>query len=185
MLGAMATRSSILSAVALLVFLFAIATAPAVAVETPVGDLPVLALEEEEPEAEAAAEDVEVEEVCGEVDEEGFEEECEEVEVEPGRSAEECLLRSARAHASVDQRGKKLKLTIRYTTYEPVKAEIEIGKGANRIATVKRRLGYSGVMRIVKPLRKSQHVKRVVVSITIPSAKKTGCPSRRLALSPR
>ena len=179
----MATRASTPILLALSILLFPANPAPAAAAETPLGDLPVLALEDEEPEAEAAAEEVEVEEVCEEV-EEDFEE-CEEAEAAAERDGrrrpEECVLRSARAHASLDPHGRKLKLTIGYTTYEPAKAKIEVG----HIATLQRHLGRSGVLRIVKPLRKNQHLKRLVVRIGIPSAKRAGCPSRRLVLFPR
>ena len=187
--AAMATRSSTLIPLALLVLLFAAVPAPAAVVEPlPVGPA-VLALddEEEEPEAEAAAE--EVEEVCEEVEEEGFEEECEEVEAEPRRagrnSAEDCLLRSARGHASVDPRGRKLKLTIGYTTYEPVKDKIDIRRGSDRIASLGRHLGRSGVLRITKKLGAAKSGKRIVVRIELPSARNAGCPSRRLVLFPR
>lgn len=154
---------------------------PAAALETPVGELPILAFEDDEPEAEAAATE-EAEESFEECDEfeEGFEE-CEEFEEEDrrrGNSREACLLRSARAHASVDPR-QKLKLTIGYTTYEPVKAKIKVG----RVATLQRYLGYSGVLRITKKL-KTKSGKRLVVSIKIPSAKNAGCPHRRLVLIP-
>jgi hypothetical protein len=162
--------------------LCAITATPAAAVETPLGDLPVLAFEEEEElEAEAAAE--EVEEECEEVEEE-VEEECEEVESKAERAAlarEECVLRTARAHAALDRRGEKLKLTIGYTAYEPANAKIKVG----HIATLNRHLGRSGVLRIVKALRKGQHLKRLVVRINLPSVRSAGCPSRRLVLFPR
>lgn len=177
----MATR---LLPLALLLLLWAAAPTIAAAVETPVGDVPVLALEDEEPEAEAAAEDVEEE--CEET-EEGFEE-CEEAEAASEgdeRAREDCVLRSARGHASVDRHGRKLKLTIGYTAYEPVKAKVEISKGGNRLATVKRRLGRSGVLRVTKKLDAKNDGKQIVVSIEIPSARNAGCPSWRLALSLR
>ncbi len=178
----MATRSSTLLLLALFVGLLAAAPASAAIVEVPPLDPALLALDDEEPEAEAAAEEVEeeFEEECEEL-EEGFEE-CEEVEAEAARSrGEECLLRSARAHASLDRHGKKLKLTIGYTAYEPVKAKIKVGN----VATLQRHLGRSGVLRVVRPLRKNQQLKRLVVRIGIPSVKSAGCPSRRLVLFPR
>jgi hypothetical protein len=186
MLGAMA-RSSTLILSALFVLLLAAAPAPAAVVEAPPLDPAVFALEkegeEEEPEAEAAAEEVEeeFEEECEEL-EEGLEE-CEEVEsqAEAARShQEECLLRSARAHASLDRRGQKLKLTIGYTTYEPAKAKIKVG----HVATLQRHLGRSGVLRVTKKLR-AKGGKRLVITIKIPSARNAGCPSRRLVLFPR
>jgi hypothetical protein len=164
----------------LLLLLCAAVPATAIAVETPVGEVPILALEEDEPEAEAAAE--EPEEECEEV-EEGVEE-CEEAEPDAARAdrsaAEECPLRSARGHAKFDSRGNKLKLTIGYTAFEPVKAKIVVGN----VATLQRHLGRSGVLRITKKLR-AKSGRRLVVTIEIPSARNAGCPSRRLVLSPR
>lgn len=175
---AMATR---LVPLALLLLLCAATSTPAAAVELPpVVDPSVLGLEdEEEPEAEAAAE--EGDEECEEV-EEGFEE-CEEVKAEPARVAsarEECVLRSARAHAGLDRRGEKLKLTIGYTASEPAKAKIQIGN----IATLNRHLGRSGVLRVTKKLG-AKGGKRLVVTITLASARNAGCPFRRLVLFPR
>lgn len=83
---------------------------------------------------------------------------------------EECLLRSARAHAAVNAAGNKLKLTIGYTTYEPVNAKVEVRKGSNRIATKSLRLGRSGVLRITKDLGKAEAPKRVVVRIAVPTS---------------
>jgi hypothetical protein len=166
---------------ALLLLLCAAMPTAAAALETPVGDLPVLALEEdEEPEAEAAAE--EVEEECEEV-EEGYEE-CEEVEEDPAHAAaeprDECVLRSAHGHAALDRRGEKLKVTIGYTASEPAKAKIEIG----HIATLDRHLGRSGVLRITKKLG-AKPARRLVVTIELPSARNAGCPHRRLVLVAR
>lgn len=93
---------------------------------------------------------------------------------------EECVLRSAHGHAAVDERSNKLKLTIGYTAYEPVGAKVTVGK----IATVKRQLGRSGVLRLVKNLGK-QDPERLVINIKLPSVKKAGCPSRRLVLFPK
>jgi hypothetical protein len=163
---------------ALLLVLWAAAPPGAAAVETPVGDVPVLALEEEEPEAEAAEE---VEGGCEEADE-AFEE-CEEAGAasqRPGEGRDECVLRSARAHGHFAQQGKKLKLTIGYTASEPVKAKIEVG----RVGTLQRHLGRSGVLRITKRLG-ARAGNRLVVRIEIPSARNAGCPFRRFVLSPR
>lgn len=172
-------RANTLIMLALFVLLLATGPAPAAVIEVPI-DPVVLALDDEEPEAEAAAEEVEEEgfEECEEF-EDGFEE-CEELEAEAARSRqEECLLRSARAHASLDPRGEKLKLTIGYTAYEPAKAKIKVGN----IATLQRRLGRSGVLRVTKKLG-AKSGKRLVVTIKIPSARNSGCPSRRLVLFP-
>jgi hypothetical protein len=78
---------------------------------------------------------------------------------------QECLLRSAHAHATVNAAGDKLKLTIGYTAYEPVGATVEVRNGSSRIATKSLRLGRSGVLRIVKDLGKAEAPKRVVVRL--------------------
>lgn len=83
---------------------------------------------------------------------------------------EECLLRSAHAHAAVTASGDKLKLTIGYTAYEPVGAKVEVRKGSSRIATKSLRLGRSGVLRIVKDLGKGETPKRVVVRLAVPKS---------------
>jgi hypothetical protein len=80
----------------------------------------------------------------------------------------ECLLRSAHAHA-VDT-GDKLKLTIGYTAYEPVAARIEVRKGSSRIATMRRQLGRSGVLRIVKNLGDGKAPKQLVVRLAVPAS---------------
>ena len=145
-----------------------------------------LELEEEavaDPGAECAEATAEFE--AGELDEEDFEEICEGEDDEArakGSGAlapEECVLRSAHANAATPGKSNKLKLTIGYTTYEPVAATIKAGN----IATVHRHLGRSGVVRIVRPL--PQRLNRLVVDIRIPSAERAGCPSRRLVLFPR
>ena len=111
--------------------------------------------------------------------EEGEWEEWEEEEAE--RSAPECLLRSANAHAAT--RGHRLKLTIGYTAYEPVSATIEIRKGANRIGSYKRLLGKSGVLRFASELGERRSG-AVTVRIHL-SRGGAGCPPRRLRLSAR
>lgn len=83
---------------------------------------------------------------------------------------EECLLRSAHAHAAVNAAGDKLKLTIGYTAYEPVSAKVEVRKGSTRIATKSLRLGRSGVLRIVKDLGKADAPKRVVIRLAVPKS---------------
>jgi hypothetical protein len=180
----MPTRASTLIPLALIVLLLAAQPAAGLVEPLPI-DPGVLALEEEnEPEAEAEAA-AEGGEACEEV--EGLEE-CEEAEPTAKRSGsgapEECLLRTARAHAALDRRSGKLKLTIRYTTYEPVNAKIEIRSGADRIASLKRHLARSGVLRVIKKLS-AKGGKRLVVRIEIPSARSAGCPFRRLVLFPR
>jgi hypothetical protein len=83
---------------------------------------------------------------------------------------EECLLRSAHAHAALNPAGDKLKLTIGYIAYEPVGATVEVRKGASRLATMHRRLGRSGVLRIVKALGDAKAPKRIVVRLAVPSS---------------
>jgi hypothetical protein len=61
-------------------------------------------------------------------------------------------------------------VTIGYTTYEPAGAKIEIRKGSTRIASVRRRLGRSGVLRITKKLSKRQRGKQITVRVRVPSA---------------
>jgi len=110
---------------------------------------------------------------------------CKEAEEEKGAasSASECPLHSARAHAAT--RHNKLKLTLGYTTNEPVKATVQIGAGSTKIGTFKRHLSRSGVLRFTRKLTERQSGKRIVVHIQLPSAEMTGCPSRRLVLFPR
>lgn len=66
--------------------------------------------------------------------------------------AEECVLRSAHAHASLLAHDSKLKLTLGYTTYEPAGAKIEVGHGPNHLVSLQRHLGRSGVIRLIKTL---------------------------------
>lgn len=77
-------------------------------------------------------------------------------------AAARCPIRSANAHASL--RGKQLKLTIGYTAARPTAAMIEVRSGNKRLATVHRRLGRSGVVRIVRKVGK-QRPNRVTVSL--------------------
>jgi hypothetical protein len=83
---------------------------------------------------------------------------------------EECVLRSAHAHAAVNGAGDKLKLTIGYTAYQPIDAKVEVREGSSRIATKSLRLGRSGVLRIVKDLGKAEAPKRVVVRLAVPDS---------------
>lgn len=131
---------------------------------------------EEAFEAEELAE-VEVEEICEE----------EEPERGPrgednnGDAAEECALRSANAHATT--KNDRLRLTIGYTTTEPVNAKVEIKQGAVKIASLSRHLGRSGVLRHTEQLGPEQHGKlKIRLKLTTGSA---GCPSQRLVLFPR
>lgn len=149
--------------------------------------VPLVFEEELESEDEGGGEEAEFElEACeaaeeefeeDELDEEAVETACDE-EDEGGKKAprsgsvapEECLLRSAHGHAAADVNSNKLKLTIGYTTYEPVAATIEVGKGPAQIASLHRRLGRSGVLRVVKGLRGNDAPRRIVVRIAIPDS---------------
>ena len=135
-------------------------------------------LEEEEEEVEVSCEEAEVEFELGEIDATEAEEICREAaesrkKKDAGRGSsapEECILRSAHAHAAVNEKSGKLKLTLGYTAYEPVGARIEVRKGSSRIATLHRRLGRSGVLRIVKNLGDAKAPKRLVVRLAVPAS---------------
>lgn len=135
--------------------------------------------DEDEFEAEETCLEAEEEFEAGELTEAELEAICEEGEDEDeGKSPmsgsaapEECLLRSARVRAVALPKRNGLKLTIGYTTYKPVNVTVEIRKGSARIASVRRHLGRSGVLRIVKKLGKKKSApKRVVVQIRVPSS---------------
>lgn len=79
---------------------------------------------------------------------------------------EDCVLRSVHAHATLDDKSHRLKLTIGYTTYEPVGAKIEVGQ----IAKLQRHLGRSGVIRIVENLGDAKVPKRVVIRLAVPAS---------------
>ncbi|HKB51070.1 MAG TPA: hypothetical protein VKC63_06535 [Solirubrobacterales bacterium] len=185
---------------ALTVFLLGVTTAQATPIDPTAAPL---AFEEElEFEEEGEEEGAELEEGSCEEAEEEFEEGelsgaevkeiCAEAKAREKKGTggtgsiapKECILRSAHAHAAIGADGKKLKLTISYTTYEPVASTIEVGKGSNHIATLHRHLGDSGILRIVEGLHGHDAPKRLTVGIDIPSAGKAGCPSRRLVLFP-
>jgi hypothetical protein len=120
------------------------------------------------------------------------EEICEEEQPERGPKGEagsvgsaaaqdECALRGANAHATTKRH--KLKLTIGYTTNEPVNVTVEIKLGGTRLASLHRHLGKSGVLRFTKQLAAKQNGK-LAVRLKLPSGG-VGCPSRRLVLFPR
>ena len=133
-------------------------------------------------EAECEAAEEELEE--GELGEAAVERICEE---EVGTSAtdsvsSDCPVRSAHAHAV--EKNDRLKMTIGYTTNEPTRATLEIRAGSTQVASLKRHLGRSGVLRFTKVLSKMQAGKRTLVRIKLPKGS-AGCPSRRLVLFPR
>ncbi len=148
--------------------------------------------EEDESEGEieeGACEEAEEEFDEGELNAGEVKEICEEEAAERRKKAagsgapapEECILRSAHGEATTPGQGDKLKLTIGYTAYEPTSASLKIGN----LGTVHRHLGRSGVLRLVENLHGRDSPKHLSVQIDIASAKSTGCPFRRLALSPR
>ncbi len=142
---------------------------------------------EEENEGEEAAEDTEGEEAVVII------EEFEEPELEEGAGkAKQCQLRTATAHAIAKR--ETLKLTIGYGANEPVNARIEIRQGALHIASAKRHLNESGVLRLREKLGSSQAAKldagdRISVALDVigapGSCSKVGSLSPRLALLPR
>lgn len=154
-LARVAWLASFVILVALFVLLLAAKPSGAVTVTPP--PIELLAEVEEDEEWE---EDEEV----GEEGEEG-EEEAEEIETSPN-PPEECLLRTARARAVAKRQ--RLKLTVDYTTYEPVDARVEIRSGGVQIGSAQRHLGESGVLRITKKLGKKLRVDRLVVRFRIP-----------------
>ncbi len=81
-------------------------------------------------------------------------------------AAGQCTLRSAHAHATL--RHHRLKLTVGYTSSSPTAATIEVHSGARRIASVHRKLGRSGVLRITKKLGRKR-IKQVTISFKTPS----------------
>ena len=72
----------------------------------------------------------------------------------------ECLLRSASAKAVVPAGEDKLRLTIRYTTFEPTEVTIDYklrgGKGSLHLPQVRQRLGEQGPVRVTEPLGEAQ-----------------------------
>lgn len=128
-------------------------------------------------ESEEADESAYVEEALEECEgDPACEEEVEEAEAEASDPAE-CVLRSAKAHASVKKN--KLKLTIGYTTSEPTKAVVEVRYGAAKLGSFKRYLRRSGVLRVTKKLNSVQGNRHSRVRIEL-DPEGAGCPSRRL-----
>ena len=147
---------------------------------------------EEENEDEEAAEDTEGEEAVVIIEEFEEPEEFEEGASEGAGRAEQCQLRTATAHA-IAKRG-TLKLTIGYGASEPVNARIEVRKGGRRIASARRHLNESGVLRFRQKLRSSQAAKldagdRISVALevigTASNCSRVGSLSPRLVLLPR
>jgi hypothetical protein len=135
-----------------------------------------------EPTAELS-EEGEAEEECFEAPEEDGEEategdeECEEADGSEASSAESCPLRSAHAHAATQH--DTLKVTIGYTTNEPVAAKIQLRASGSAPKTFKRHLSRSGILRFSEALGGSRNPK---VTVLIEPVGRAGCPSRRLVL---
>ena len=146
-----------------------LSVAAAAATAGPVLPAPLVHTLEEEAEEETETE--EEEEFCEEEPEE-----CEEVEdaemsgkAKRSRATHECMVRSLSGHAIADSENRKLKVTLGYTTYEPLAATIEIRIGSVRIGSVRRHLGISGVLRINEKLGKAT-VKRVIILVRTSAA---------------
>jgi len=120
--------------------------------------------------------EVEMEEVC----EEG-QDEVEAKDKAATTGPGECALRSANAHAATNNN--RLKLTIGYTTTAPTDATFEVKQGGTKLATFRRHLGNSGVVRFSKQLGENADGK-LAVRIKLPPGGSV-CPSRRLVLFPR
>lgn len=109
-----------------------------------------------------------------------------------GREARpSCVVRGASARVAT--RRNRLKLTIGYAVAAPTRARIEIRAGKRKLATVSRRLGGTGVIRLNKRVGKrlgrqlgkqSNGGRRIRLRIELPR-KAAACPSRRLALLAR
>jgi len=134
--------------------------------------------EDENEFAEAECEIAEEEAAEGEITQAEADALCKEVEDFAGAggsptASSRCPIRSIRAHAV--QRNNRLKITIGYTTSDPVKATIQIRK----VGTFKRQLGRSGVIRITRELGKKQPG-RIVVRIKAPPCPKPKISSTRV-----
>jgi hypothetical protein len=123
---------------------------------------------------------VELEEEDGEPAEEAGEE-CEADEEEEAEDAafspaEDCYLRTARAHVVAYPERGQVRLTLGYTTYEATPATIELSaREGDRLAVVKRHLGRSGVVRVSKHLgdramARLQSSHRFTVSVQVEEA---------------
>ncbi|MDX6602486.1 MAG: hypothetical protein QOF13_1688 [Solirubrobacterales bacterium] len=126
-------------------------------------------------------EEVESEDECVEVDEEetDSEEAGEECEAEADDTsfspAEDCYLRTARARIVAYPTRNTMRLTLGYTTYTPAQATVEYSAKHNRLGTVTRKLGRSGVIRLSKHLGEGemdqmQGSHRFTVTVHVPEA---------------
>jgi len=167
--------------------------------QAPPSTIPLALEEEGEGEAEFGEE-----EACAET-EEGFEEgELDEAEFEAicadangegpsggtasdSTASDRCPLRSAHARAVTLANGRRLKLTVGYTTYVPTGATVEIRLGATRIGSFRRHLGRSGVLRIVKRLDRRPASRRLVVRLRVAGSPRqcSGAQTRRVRILQR
>lgn len=135
--------------------------------ETGEGEFDEAECEEAEEEFEAGElSKAEVKEICTETEGKGGKEAASSASVAP----EECLLRSAHAHAVTSPEHDELKLTVGYTAYEPVGATVEIRRGSDRLGSIHRHLDRIGVLRLVKSLGKDQAPHQLIVQIRIPAS---------------
>jgi len=170
------------------------------AAQAPLSTIPLALDEEGEGEGEFENEFGE-EEACEEAEEEFEEGGLGETEVEsicevatgedPAEGAatgstasDRCSLRSVHPRAVTVEKGRRLKLTIGYTTFAPSGATVEIRLGATRIGSFRRHLGRSGVLRIVMRLGKQHTPRRLVLHLRIAGSKRqcSGAETQRVRI---
>lgn len=161
----------------LLLTSLALAGAAQASAATPVGLGPVAFELPLDPDLLDGGEEEDVEEIEWEEGEEEEEDEWEEWE-EGEEPPFECLLRSATAKAALNGQG-KLRLTVRYTTFEATDAKIVArlrgGKGSLRLPEKPAHLGERGVLRLTETLseaeaERAQAAHDFILQIRIPAA---------------
>jgi hypothetical protein len=127
--------------------------------------------------------EAEVEAICEEANGEGPPA----VTASGSSAADRCPLRSAHARAVTLAKGRRLKVTVGYTTYEPTGATVDIRLGATRVGSFRRRLGRSGVLRIVRRLGKRPAPRRLVVRLRIAGSQRecSGAQTQRVRILQR
>jgi hypothetical protein len=130
---------------------------------------------EADEEAEAAEADYEAE---GPEDEEEAEDE------EAGANGEppyECLLRTARATVVVQEPQSRLRLQLSYTTFEPAAVAVEYrlrgAKGSLSLASPRRQLSQTGVLRESEPLSESELKRAMATRDVIVRLRVLGAPA--------
>jgi hypothetical protein len=131
---------------------------------------------EDEAETEVVAEEcVEEEAEEGEISEDELEAACE----EPGKAGdilpEGCLLRTFRPQLVANAAGNAVQLTIRYTTFKPIKATVGYGLKSLHLGTAQFHLGKRGVLHLARHLSDSQMIEvreshKATVQVRVPSA---------------